>query len=367
MAELCAFLDCNMRNLKRSGMARAIWGIAGAAGLVGLGCSNPPPADFGETGGTGSSGSGHSAGGSGQPGAGGGSSGGNVGAGGSSSGGAQGGEQSAGGASQGGSVSSGGTSSSGGAAGSGPQPTGPYKGVGLNDVGRPNGDECTDLDSVGPSWFYNWAAGSPCEGNHDAEYVPIILRWWEQHDWVPSPSEVAQDGRTIILGFNEPDRGEQANLSVSQVLDIWPEFQIDGIRLGSPATASDPNGKAWFESFMAGVAERGLRVDFIAIHWYGWNGGCDTIDSFAGHVDWAEQWGKPIWITEFSCYGQSEPVTRNFHAMAIDFLENHPLVERYAWFRTYWNDPGFQNAALVQNNGTPTELGQDYAARPRFR
>ena len=74
----------------------------------------------------------------------------------------------------------------------------------------------------------------------------------------------------MLLGFNEPDLGEQANMTVEQALELWPRLEATGMRLGSPAVAcggADAGG--WLDRFMAGAKQSGHRVDFIALHWYG--------------------------------------------------------------------------------------------------
>jgi hypothetical protein len=68
---------------------------------------------------------------------------------------------------------------------------------------------------------------------------------------------VASAGYDTVLGFNEPNKSDQANLSVSEVLALWPAITSnEAIRVGSPATSAD--AKAWFEEFMQGVEEQSL-------------------------------------------------------------------------------------------------------------
>ncbi|HEX9620810.1 MAG TPA: glycosyl hydrolase [Polyangiaceae bacterium] len=263
----------------------------------------------------------------------------------------------------GGASGAGGTGESAGAGGSGGAPgSAPYKGLAFYEVGRPR-DECADLDALGVAWFYNWSGSSSCESA--AEFVPQIWGSWEALSWVPEPSEVVAAGHPAVLGFNEPDHTGESNLTVEQALSLWEEMDLAGVRVGSPATASD--GQTWFEAFMQGVAERSLRIDFIAIHWYGWTNSCDSTAPFENYIEWAEQWELPIWITEWGCYAQSEELTHGFYNDAVAMLANHPLVERYAWFRSYQDDPNWVNGALVEQDGALTPLGEDYAAAPPLR
>ena len=66
-----------------------------------------------------------------------------------------------------------------------------------------------------------------------------------------------------MLGFNEPNKSDQANMSVADAIAQWPEITSDpNIRVGSPAVSDD--GRAWLEDFMDQVEANNLRVDFIA-------------------------------------------------------------------------------------------------------
>ena len=73
-------------------------------------------------------------------------------------------------------------------------------------------------------------------------------------------------GYQHLLGFNEPDSVDQADLSPTQAANLWPRLMATGLVLGSPAPAVPSDG--WLARFMALVAQRHLRVDFIALHFY---------------------------------------------------------------------------------------------------
>jgi hypothetical protein len=114
---------------------------------------------------------------------------------------------------------------------------------------------------------------------------------------------------------------------------------------------------------MTQAMAKGLRVDFIAMHWYGWNKGSCVASQLEGAVNWASKWGLPVWITEFGCMGSSNPdeqTVLDFFKNALPMLDKHPLVERYAWYpwNTY-ND--------LYTNGTMTALGKEFMAAPQYR
>jgi hypothetical protein len=234
--------------------------------------------------------------------------------------------------------------------------TQPFKGVAFSTTAG----QCDDLSRLGLSWYYNWSASTKCTG---IEFVPQIWGDWNALSWVPTPAKAVAGGATALLGFNEPDGTGQANLSVAAALALWPSFDQPGVKLGSPAVA----GEAWLNDFMTGIAAQHLRVDFIALHWYGWDAGsCNDTSALEAKIKWAEQWQRPIWITEWSCRLQSADVANKFYTDALTMFQKHPLLERYAWFLTRSasdpNNADFNNATLLDIDGNPTTLGNEYIA-----
>jgi hypothetical protein len=238
----------------------------------------------------------------------------------------------------------------------------PLKGLAFEE----STSNCPDLDRLKVSWYYNWSPATRCKVS--AEFVPHVARPWGTSTTAATPAKVAAAGYKTVLGFNEPDQAAQANMSVADALKAWPSFNLPGFsRVGSPATSSSDQGKAWFQQFMTGVQQQGLRVDFIAVHWYGWTAGSctPTANLLEDYIKWAEQWKKPLWITEWSCHLQSADVSRAFYNGAIAMFKRHPLVERYAWFLSR-STGEFAGAALLDASGNPTALGQDYISAPAY-
>jgi hypothetical protein len=221
---------------------------------------------------------------------------------------------------------------------------------------------CADLQTLGVSWFYAWSASNPCPTS-TAEFVPQIWGSYKNRPEVATPDSAVAKGAKFLLGFNEPDGADQANMTVAEAVDLWPDFQLPGVQVGSPAVAGQGT---WLPDFMTQVGAKNLRVDFIALHWYGWDAGsCNDTSALEGKIKWAEQWQRPIWITEWSCRLQSANVDEKFLAAALVMLRKHPLVERYAWFLSR-STGEFMNAALLDGSGTPTPIGAEYAAAPAF-
>lgn len=199
------------------------------------------------------------------------------------------------------------------------------------------------LDASGVSWYYTWGTGPGPIGASTAAFVPMI--WGEQ---IVRPDLLA-DARAqpgdALLGFNEPDVAEQADLSVESALRLWPQLEATGRRLGSPAPAdgaATPGG--WLDRFMTGADERGLRVDFVAVHWYGT--GSDPVEQVQQLRDYLsgvhERYGRPVWLTEYALADFTggvaaarypDPAAQAAFALAsVRMLDSLPFVERYAWF-----------------------------------
>ena len=238
-------------------------------------------------------------------------------------------------------------------------PSTPFKGVANSP--------CADIEKLNVAWYYNWGLAS---GKCGAEFVPMISGRTEKtaDDVRSAVTKVAAAGYHTVLGFNEPNKASQSNLTVDQAIALWPELTAKGdIRVGSPATSSDALN-TWFTDFMTRVDAKGLRVDFIAVHWYGWNQGSCSADAkeFEKYLHSVEliTGNRPIWITELGCLNKSNvdaKQVQDFYAGVLTVLARHPRVERYAWY------PWIGNHALTDGSGSLTPLGTAYAAAPAYR
>jgi hypothetical protein len=244
----------------------------------------------------------------------------------------------------------------------------PFKGVANSP--------CDARKALGVSWYYNWmqTENEPCDDGGGGEFVPMI--WGhpgaeqDAGDIATSVASFISRGYAYVLGFNEPDNPDQANIPVSRAIELWPAFDNPAIKVVSPGTtANAERGQPWFTEFMAQINNNpNLRADVLAIHWYGWNAGsCDANASqLENYIRWAEGFagGRPIWITEWGCLNQSAPDVQTvvaFYQGALAVFERHPRVERYAWY------PWYTNCGLVNEDGSLTALGEVYAAAPAYK
>lgn len=142
------------------------------------------------------------------------------------------------------------------------------------------------------TWRYDWSAGGST--TPAVEYVPI-----KQNAGWPGWGEI--NGKQYVshlLGFNEPNRPDQSNMTVDQALAIWPEYMKSGLRLGSPSP-SDPFGSngAWLYEFLDSCKARNYRVDYVVIHAY-W---AKSPQQWYNDLKWVyNKTGLPIWITEWN-------------------------------------------------------------------
>jgi RNA polymerase sigma factor (sigma-70 family) len=196
------------------------------------------------------------------------------------------------------------------------------------------------LADSGAGWYYTWATDHPgVTTPARAGFVPMI--------WGKDSADAANLGRAraagpYLLGFNEPDRATQSNMTVEQALALWPSLEANGKILGSPAVAygGDTAG-GWLDRFMSGARERGYRVDFIALHWYGGDFRTEAaVGQLKSYVEAVHaRYGKPVWLTEFALtdfsQGTRYPTDTQqaaFLSAASTMLAELPYVRRWAWF-----------------------------------
>ncbi|UJR11186.1 hypothetical protein I4U23_015367 [Adineta vaga] len=214
------------------------------------------------------------------------------------------------------------------------------------------------------SWIYNW---SPYMTNiAGAEFVPMLWSINKGHDGNQF-LDLAKDAK-VVLGFNEPERGEQAQMNPTEAAHAWKKYieplRQQGARLGSPAIASTNEGLNWLEQFLQELNKVGGQIDFLALHWYG--RGTDNFINWITHV--RSQLGNkyPVWITEFACtsWNPQQPVPQDevFDFMRLAKLDSLDWVERYAWFgaqRQLDAALGSVNC-LLKADGNLSDLGQKY-------
>lgn len=190
-----------------------------------------------------------------------------------------------------------------------------------------------------PYWHYSWGSDYPQDIPDNVEFVPMIWGRSNVEAKVETLKKLAEEGKIkYLLGFNEPDKEDQAHMSVEEAIELWPLLESVGVPLGSPAPAGS-NG-TWLDDFMNQANAKGLRVDFICMHRY--NDSIDPnkwMDAFhAFHT----RFGLPIWVTEMGLADWNATTPENnkrtkeqaqeLMADLLPMMDNADFIQRYAWF-----------------------------------
>lgn len=222
--------------------------------------------------------------------------------------------------------------------------------------------------SLDVHWFYTWGN---TVSDLQPEYVDFVPMIWGKNgideQKIADLQAMKEEGSLrYLLGFNEPDKTDQSNMTVSEAVEKWPLLEQVGVPLGSPA-AANPTG-SWMQEFMQKVDENGLRVDFMCVHWYGGVNPQSLLDKLDEVYN---LYGKPIWITEFApadwdaaTPGENEHTpgeVLNFMQTVLPELEALDYLHRYAWFSFDQDSPQGTSSALFDASGELTTLGEYYA------
>lgn len=214
------------------------------------------------------------------------------------------------------------------------------------------------------SWSYTW-------GRQTSDAFPFIgvghafnpMQWGNfnfTHGATQGPLErihrdIQSSAKPVhLMGFNEPDKSEQSNVTVETAVARWPRLLAQEVPLVSPAPASAFNG--WLADFSTQADALGYRRDYTAVHWYAG----PSADSLISHLQSNfTTFGRPVWLTEFSVVRWSGTATwteaDNFNFLA-EFLWR---AEALTWLKRY------SLFAFIQNSGNTNQSGPDPAEAPR--
>ena len=234
----------------------------------------------------------------------------------------------------------------------------------------------TDIPNLaaGMVWTYNWGSGKPSATvgallqQSDVEFCPMA--WNNRYD-----EAGLKAAEKWILGFNEPNLTDQCNMTPAQAAEYWPAVvaiaQAAGKKLVSPAMNygtlegyHDP--VVWLDEFFAQPGISLDDIDAIALHCY-----MPSAGSVQQFIERFRKYGKPIWLTEF-CNGNgssiSETAQLTYLCETLNMLEQHDMVERYAWFmgRGGFNSRWHNNLLDTQAPFGLTNLGKVFVNFPTF-
>jgi hypothetical protein len=261
------------------------------------------------------------------------------------------------------------------------------RGIAVDPKTPPSAALAPTPSSPGVSWWYNWTTEG-IGGDSRLEFVPMV---WDGTTYSqccgsncnyggncdPSLGHLHAAPPTgsfaYLFGFNEPNFYAQADMTYQQSAAAWPSFVATAKAIGAktvspgmnfcgsaadPTLCSDPNVTdpyTYLSDFLK-QCPGGCQVDHLSVHWYSYGTPCD-LPNLQGYLSGYTQFGKPIWLTEFSC-DPSRSVAENkaFMLAAIPWLEKNPNIFRYSWFSA---DP-IPAALLMNADGSLTDLGTTY-------
>ena len=183
-----------------------------------------------------------------------------------------------------------------------------------------------DATALSCSWRYDWDNADA--STLDMEYVPMRHNaYWNSYSNINN-----KQNSTHVLAFNEPDKTDQADMTVEQVLAAWPNLLASGLRLGSPAPSD--GGLSWLYDFIDQADALNYRVDYVAVHFY--KGGWTASQLYNWLLGIHQRTGRPLWVTEWNNGANwtcCEPTLQS-NATAIgnfiNSMNNAPFIERYS-------------------------------------
>jgi lipopolysaccharide export system protein LptA len=261
--------------------------------------------------------------------------------------------------------------------------------LGQNGVSLPisqNG-AMAGANALNARWMYTWGNNPPADvlsNTFNGEYTPMI--WSANTSTYQATVDRILGYATAlnvkyVMGFNEPERTGQANMSVANAITIWNgfdhQFAAANIKLVSPGVSDDTTGRAWLADFMTQADALNLTVDAVAFHWYGTpnlSNPTATANGFLSRVDYYwNTYQRPVWVTEFAGmdWGNTIPTPQliawnaEFLRVAVAGLESRSYVERYSWWQYGMdNSPEAPDDTklidVVNGVYTPTVIGDGY-------
>ena len=218
-------------------------------------------------------------------------------------------------------------------------------------------------DFTNSTWYYNWGTSpsgdtDEVRNSRNQEFVPE--KWGAGGSWNKIYS---LDDVSHLLGYNEPDHGEQSNVSVARAIEEWPLMMQTGLRLGSPATTDF----TWLYNFMNYARQLNYRVDYVVIHAY-W-GGLSGPEWYERLREVHERTGRPLWIKEWNNganwtkegwpSGTAEQQAKQLRDLQsiLTVMDTCSFVERYSIYN--WVE---DKRMIISSSAKLTPAGEYYAS-----
>jgi hypothetical protein len=244
----------------------------------------------------------------------------------------------------------------------------PFIGHETNKAQRCLGAGATEDTHVklGTSWHRSW--GLYVWWNYNRYGVPCV---WGEY-LVDQAIQIGIGGNSpYVLGFNEPDREDQANLTPLEAAPLWHTLtEAHTERLfASPAIVESDTWLTDFRTEYIGMYGEPPRMDVIDIHCY-----ADDPVSDLARVDYAlaraSDWAiNEVWVSEFQYGHRQEQGAADRLVEFFDGLESRLPVTKIFWFSVHipsplppWYPSDWLAPNLIDTDGELTELGQVYSS-----
>lgn len=225
----------------------------------------------------------------------------------------------------------------------------------------------------GVCWDYDWSHNYPTYASQmyaaGLAFYPMVWNAGLNKDNI---SRLKKDYPETgwILGYNEPNLIDQANMTPSAAAKSWPELRTFskevGMSLASPALNygtlsgySDP--VVWLDEFIGCDGIGSDAFDAIALHCY-----MPNAAGMRSMIRRFDKYGKPVYMTEF-CHANgsitnSESEQISFMSDVLNMLESDTNVKGYSWFMTRGSGNWAAISLLNSKSKAPalTPLGKMY-------
>lgn len=220
-------------------------------------------------------------------------------------------------------------------------------------------------DDIEGTSYYDWNIGGGTSLDH--EYAAIRQNGgWPSWDAIYNKENISH-----LLGFNEPDRPDQSDMTMDAMISQWPSLMKSGLRIGSPAWSSEWNsvreGGNLF-TFMERCEELNYRVDFVAVHCYWvkspqqWYNDLKYIHDRTGRPLWITEWNNGAnWTTENWPAGNREYNESNALKQLNDMKGILEVLDTASFVERYFIYDWVQDCRAMVLGGNLTRAGEYYA------
>lgn len=228
------------------------------------------------------------------------------------------------------------------------------------------------VERYNASHWYGWGlypgVGGVSSSNDPTHFIPM---WWNNRqdrtaDLLLRRAEWAvSDVPKYLMGFNEPNHSDQANMSVQTALDEWSRAEQVNLPLVGPQ--HDYAWGSWYTSFFDQADAKGFRIDEGGGHIYP-TASSVNYDSFNNGVSdgYYAQNNRLQWVTEWNWVnwgGAATWTSAELYSVVAETLwryENNGWVKRHEFFAF---SPYWQNGApgALQKDGNILPLGRLYS------